>query len=180
MAREDPADPRGLAGDPSRETPGASATLDSAARPETAAGRVLVIDDFPAMLNLVSSILRHAGYAVEEASDGLEGLQRLRETPPDLVVTDLQMPGASGWDVARAAAMLRPPIPVILMTGAAEDVRANPQGRALVEAVLLKPFGMKEVIEAVRRHIGNGAAAASATAPEMMRPAASAAMLSGT
>jgi CheY-like chemotaxis protein len=116
---------------------------------------------------------------VEKAGGGPEGLRRLREDPPDLVVTDLQMPEASGWDVARAAGTLRPAVPVILMTGAVDAVQSSQEGRALVDAVLLKPFSIKELLEHVRRLIGDGAAAAPPTAREAVRPAIALTTLSG-
>ena len=175
MARQGSPDPHGFAGDPRQGTRGAGAVLDSA----PAARRVLVIDDSPEMLDVVSCLLRRGGYLVEQAGGGPEGLRRLREAPPDLVVTDLHMPEASGWDVARAAGRLHRVVPVILMTGDEEAVRSNAEGRALVDAVLLKPFGVKELLEQVRRLIGNGAAAAPPTARDAVRPAGSAATLSG-
>jgi CheY-like chemotaxis protein len=126
------------------------------ARVAAAACRVLIVDDHPLVLGLVSHLLRHADYVVEAADGGPEGIRQLRSTPPDLVLTDLCMPEASGWDVARAAKALQPPVPVILMTGSGEAVNESPEGRALVEAVLLKPFGVKELLDTVGGIIGNG------------------------
>jgi CheY-like chemotaxis protein len=125
-------------------------------RGSAAARRVLIIDDHPLVLDLVSHLLRHADYVVERADGGPEGIRMLRATPPDLVLTDLCMPEASGWDVARAARALQPPVPVILMTGSGEAVTDHAEGRALVEAVLLKPFGVKELLDVVRKLIGAG------------------------
>jgi len=121
-----------------------------------AACRVLIVDDHPLVLRLVSHLLRHADYVVEGADGGPEGIRQLRAAPPDLVLTDLCMPGASGWDVAKAAKTLQPPVPVILMTGSGEMVNESPEGRVLVEAVLLKPFGVKELLDTVRGIIGDG------------------------
>ena len=175
MARLGSPEPQGFTSDPRQETRGVSALLDS----PTAARRVLIIDDSPAILELASCVLRYGGYVVERADGGPEGLRRLREAPPDLIVTDLNMPETSGWDVARVAGTLRPPVPVILMTGDAEAVHSNRESCALVDAVLLKPFGLKELLELVRRLIGNAAAAASPAARDGVRPANRAAMVSG-
>jgi CheY-like chemotaxis protein len=128
------------------------------ARASRATCRVLIVDDHPLVLSLVSHLLRHAEYVVEGADGGPEGIRQLRAAPPDLVLTDLCMPEASGWDVARAAKTLQPPVPVILMTGSGEAVNESPEGRVLVEAVLLKPFGVKELLDAVGGIIGNGRA----------------------
>ena len=120
------------------------------ARASAAACRGLIVDDHPLVLGLVSHLLRHADYAVEAAEGGLpEGIRQLRAAPPDLVLTDLCMTAASGWDVARAAKALHPPIPVILMTRVRRAHHQYPAGRALVEAVLLKPFGVKELLDTV-------------------------------
>jgi CheY-like chemotaxis protein len=108
------------------------------------------------VLGLVSHLLRHADYVVAEADGGPEGIRQLRAAPPDLVLTDLSMPQASGWDVARAAKALHPPVPVILMTGSGEAVDESPEGRVLVDAVILKPFGVKELLDTVGGIIGNG------------------------
>ncbi len=126
------------------------------ARASAAACRVLIVDDHPLVLGLVSHLLRHADYVVEAADGGPEGIRQLRAAPPDLVLTDLCMPEASGWDVARAAKALHPPVPVILMTGSGEAASESPAGRVLVEAVLLKPFGVKELLDTVGGIIGDG------------------------
>lgn len=106
---------------------------------------VLVIDDDPPSREILACILRKAGYLVVEAAAGPEGLRRLCEAPVDLVVTDLQMPGLSGWEVARAVRRSRPSLPVVLVTGNPEVVHARPDLRELVSAILLKPFAAKSL-----------------------------------
>ena len=64
--------------------------------------RVLAIDDDPSMLKLVSHMLGGAGYVVETACEGKEGLDMIRARHPDLVLCDIQMPGKSGFDVLDA------------------------------------------------------------------------------
>jgi len=62
---------------------------------------VLVADDDPEILSLLSIRLKKAGYAVLEAADGEETLVQVRERYPDLVVLDVMMPGKNGWEVAK-------------------------------------------------------------------------------
>ncbi len=61
--------------------------------------RVLVVDDDIAILLLVKKVLTQAGYDVETAESGMEGIARYRRTPPDLVLLDVQLPGETGFQV---------------------------------------------------------------------------------
>jgi DNA-binding response OmpR family regulator len=62
---------------------------------------VLVADDDPEILSLLSLRLKRAGYDVLEAIDGDETLDQVREHYPDLIVLDVMMPGKNGWEVAK-------------------------------------------------------------------------------
>jgi CheY-like chemotaxis protein len=101
--------------------------------------RVLVIDDLRLARFYMRHLLTGAGFQVLEATGGTDGIRQLRETPVDLVLTDLRMPGCSGWEVARAVRRLRPGVPVVLVTGSPEAETAAPELRALVNAVIPKP-----------------------------------------
>ena len=79
--------------------------------------RVLVIDDEPFVRDTLGEILRQQHHQVVVANDGVSGLARFRESRFDLVMTDLAMPGMSGWQVARAVKATRPQVPVVLVTG---------------------------------------------------------------
>ncbi len=66
--------------------------------------RILIVDDSTAMRKIITRTLRQAGYAdhtIEEASDGAEALRRIVADPPDLVLSDWNMPGLSGLDLLR-------------------------------------------------------------------------------
>ena len=65
-------------------------------------GRILVIDDEPQITRVLRAALSAQGYDVRTANDPEEGLQVFRDWPPDLVVTDLMMPGLTGVEVTRA------------------------------------------------------------------------------
>ena len=62
---------------------------------------ILVADDDPEILSLLSIRLNRAGYKVLEAADGEQALARVRESYPELIVLDVMMPGKNGWEVAR-------------------------------------------------------------------------------
>lgn len=119
-------------------------------RPGQLPCRLLVIDDAPFHRETLAYMLRTQGFLVTEAAGGQEGLRRLRETPVDLVLTDLQMPDLSGWEVARWVRYLRPGLPIVLITGSPEVTDAPSDLRALVSAILSKPFTIERLLEIVR------------------------------
>src|ERR1041384_4066822 len=84
---------------------------------EPIAKRLLVVDDEPLMQRLTGIILRQAGYEVEEAGSAEAALERLKVTEFDLVLTDLHLGAMRGDQLAAAIKILKPALPVILMTG---------------------------------------------------------------
>jgi CheY-like chemotaxis protein len=118
---------------------------------------VLVVDDEPSVRHLAQSALRTMGYEVTVASGGREALRMVysESASPALLVTDIDMPGMTGIELAARLTAERPAVRVILMTGdVASAERAR--GRAgFVAAVLLKPFTTAELGDAVRATIGD-------------------------
>jgi two-component system, OmpR family, KDP operon response regulator KdpE len=115
-------------------------------------GRILVIDDEPQITRVLRAALSAQGYDVRIANDPEEGLRVFREWAPDLVVTDLMMPGMSGVDVCRTIRS-RGTTPVLVLS-----VREHE--RAKVEALdagaddyVTKPFGIQELLARVRAHL---------------------------
>lgn len=92
--------------------------------------RVLVADDDPGLLEVVSSLLSDSGYDVLPASSGRDAIAKLRSNGVDIVLTDIVMPDATGVDVLRAVRERHLDTPVILMTG-------NPSVPTAVEALSL-------------------------------------------
>lgn len=79
---------------------------------------VLVVDDSPIDRQLVGGLLKQeTDWAVEFAEDGSEALDAVRRSPPDLIVTDLQMPGLNGLELVAAVRKSFAQVPIILMTG---------------------------------------------------------------
>ncbi len=127
----------------------ASTGIGPAALPAEAVARVLVIDDEEPVREALADMLRLKHHQVVVATQGAEGLERFQAAPFDLVMTDLAMPGMSGWQVAQAVKALRPDVPVVLVTGwgvelPAEQLRANG-----VDRVMTKPFKIDQVQEVV-------------------------------
>jgi CheY-like chemotaxis protein/anti-sigma regulatory factor (Ser/Thr protein kinase) len=117
--------------------------------PADGVGRVLVIDDEPQVRGVLAEILRVQKHEVVEAEQGAEGLARFREQPFDLVMTDLAMPGMSGWQVAQAIKAERPGVPVVLVTGWGVELPPDQLRRNGVDRVMTKPFRFEDVREVV-------------------------------
>jgi CheY-like chemotaxis protein len=111
--------------------------------------RVLIIDDDPLMLDTLRGLLGPAGYDVETAGSGEEGIERYRRERFDCVVTDARMRGVSGLIVCRAIKDHDPAAHVVLLTGVEHDPEELRQ--AGVDRVLMKPTRRAHILEAVRR-----------------------------
>ncbi|MBX3468341.1 MAG: response regulator [Planctomycetes bacterium] len=111
-----------------------------------AASTVLVVEDDPDMRRFVAEGLAR-DHRVELAADGREGLERALRAPPDLVLTDVMMPGMSGEQLV-AAIRARPeldPIPVVLLTAKADDELRVRLLRGGAQDYLMKPFSLEEL-----------------------------------
>jgi signal transduction histidine kinase len=111
--------------------------------------RVLVIEDDDGVRRFIVECLQSLGYVVTEASDGVEGLDRLRAETPALLIVDYAMPGLNGVDVIKQSRSAAPNLPIILATGYADMDAVH----RVVDAsqVLRKPFQIGDLETAVRR-----------------------------
>jgi DNA-binding NtrC family response regulator len=113
--------------------------------------RILVVDDEQSILDTVEILLRGEGFDASVAQSGREALERFDEVAPDIVVTDIRMPGVTGLDLLEAVRARDPEVPVILMTAQASlqsAVRAVNQGAFYY---LQKPFSNAELVALCRR-----------------------------
>ena len=115
-------------------------------------GRILVIDDEPQITRVLRAALSAQGYDVRTANDPEEGLRVFRDWPPDLVITDLMMPGMSGVEVCRAIRSTAS-TPVLVLS-------VRDHERSKVEALdagaddyVTKPFSIQELLARVRAHL---------------------------
>jgi CheY-like chemotaxis protein len=107
---------------------------------------ILVVDDDKDACEMLSTVLTQSGYAVEAASDGFEALARLQQSQPDLVLTDLQMPGMNGLELIRRIHEEHPEAPVILVTGMdTRDLCTGAEGYGAVSC-LVKPVNLDELL----------------------------------
>jgi len=114
---------------------------------------VLVIDDEKNYLVVLEDLLGDEGHEVLTASSGNEGLDIIRATPVDTVLTDIKMPGMSGIELFEEIRNIDPDLPVILMTAFAEvDQAVDAMKRGALDHIQ-KPFDNKEIKKAVARGV---------------------------
>ena len=109
--------------------------------------QILVLDDDRDSCQVIGEALQGAGHRVALAANGLDGLQIAAHGRPDLVLSDLQMPGISGIEFIRRLHTFAPSIPVVLMTGMADTkdlLTATAQYGAV--ACLKKPMNLDDLL----------------------------------
>jgi len=116
-------------------------------------GRVLLVDDDPAILDATGQVLREWGYAVDEAGDGESALALARTVRPDLMLVDLMMPVMDGWTLIQRLReqQVAPGVPVVVFS-ADHDARERARNLA-AQAALRKPFELQELQDVVERLI---------------------------
>ena len=114
--------------------------------------RLLVVDDEPNLLRAVAACLRGEGFEVVTARGGAEALVRVAETVPDLVVSDIRMPGMDGYQLARQlrASSRTALTPIVFLTAKDETADRIEGFRTGVDAYLTKPFEPDELIAVIR------------------------------
>ncbi len=139
------------------QAPAPAATVDQASSP--GALRLLVIDDDEGFRVSMYTALQREGHFVAVAASGEEGMRLFRISTFDVVLTDLGMPGMSGWDVAQAVKQARPRTPVVLITGWGVTLTEEDRHRPEIDAVLAKPVTAKAVLQTLSKlpvERGNG------------------------
>lgn len=110
--------------------------------------RILIADDEAHILHIVSLKLRNAGYEVDTAEDGEDALHKIREQPPDLLITDLQMPFLNGLELC--VELRRDPdlreLPALLLTARGASLEGHELARTNIRGVMSKPFSPREVL----------------------------------
>jgi DNA-binding response OmpR family regulator len=118
--------------------------------------QLLIVEDDPMILMLVSTMVSKLGYRPKTAADGMEALIHMGRSSFKLIITDFDMPLMNGLDLAGQIKKTLANTPVIIMTGGHDrDLLRNIERSGLVAGVLLKPFNLatlREKIEAVTRH----------------------------
>ena len=127
--------------------------------------RLLVVDDEPSIVELLSVSLRFAGFEVSMATTGADALNKVRELSPDLLVLDVMMPGLDGFAVAQQLRSAGNPVPVLFLT-AKDATEDRVQGLTIGgDDYVTKPFSLEEVVARIRAVLRRTSGAAVTPAP---------------
>ncbi len=117
--------------------------------------RILVVEDEPDIMRIITHTLESAGYQVIPAYGGEDAIRKAKTQKPDLVLTDLAMPKVSGVQVVEA--IKEDPdtkqIPVIAVTAHVWDTIAQAAGKAGCDGYIGKPFNMKKLLQEVGKFV---------------------------
>jgi len=119
---------------------------------DTEIKHILCIEDEPEMIDLIRLILGRRGFEVIGAAGGKEGLEKVRQEPPDLILLDLMMPDMDGWEVyqqIKADDKIKD-IPVIVVTAKAQSIdKVLGLHIAKVDDYIAKPFSPQDLLNSV-------------------------------
>jgi DNA-binding response OmpR family regulator len=117
---------------------------------------ILVVDDDPEILAMLTTRLNHRGYKVSSASDGHRALELAKREKPDLVLLDVMMPGKSGWEVVRALKQdpVTQAIKVVMVTAIGEHVNEMTSPLYGADAHIDKPFEFERLERVISGLLG--------------------------
>jgi CheY-like chemotaxis protein len=113
--------------------------------------RILVVDDDENIREMLEDFLNLEGHETVLAKDGEEALKIFSQQDFDVVITDLGMPGMSGWEVNKCVKEIKPKTPVVLITGWGAQLGAEELKKNNVDWLLSKPFNLDQFKEMIER-----------------------------
>ena len=111
--------------------------------------QIFVIEDEPSVAEVVSLYLRRSGFSVSVFHDGKEALEALQNLTPALVILDLMLPGADGWEITRWL-RARGDVPIIMLTARREEMNRIAGLEMGADDYVVKPFSPQELVSRVR------------------------------
>jgi CheY-like chemotaxis protein len=111
--------------------------------------RILVIDDEELVRSVLSRTLAQVDHQVTLAEDGEKGMQLFKKEKFDMVLTDLGMPGMSGWEVCRRVKKMSPRTPVGMITGWGMEMSRGKMEEYGLDFFITKPFDFSQILNAV-------------------------------
>jgi DNA-binding response OmpR family regulator len=113
---------------------------------------ILVAEDEPLLIRAIEGRLKKDGYAVQSAADGQQALEQIAKRAPDLVITDIMMPYASGLEIIAAVrALPGKKVPVIILSSMGQEDVVLEAFRLGADDYITKPFSPNELSVRVRR-----------------------------
>ena len=121
--------------------------------------RILIIEDSPTQAEHLRLLLEHNGFAVAKAPDGVEGLQCLRSAPFDLVMSDIVLPGISGYEVCRQIKSdpAHKNVPVVLLTALTDPMDVLQGLESGADNFITKPFDDAFLVQRIKNILANNA-----------------------
>jgi two-component system, chemotaxis family, chemotaxis protein CheY len=118
--------------------------------------KILIVDDSASMRQMVHFTLEEAGYEVAEGVDGKDGVDKLEEVNPDVIITDINMPNMNGIELIKAVRRTDnfKTKPIIVLTTESEQSKQEAGKRAGATAWLIKPFTPEQLTETVTKVSG--------------------------
>ena len=133
--------------------PAGEVEKDEAVSPQTIKqgrqARILVIDDEEVVRSVLSRTLGKVNHQVTLAANGEKGIQLFKEEKFDMVLTDLGMPGMSGWEVCRMIKKISPDTPVGMITGWGAEMSQSKMDEYGLDFLISKPFDLNQVLNVV-------------------------------
>jgi len=113
--------------------------------------KILIIEDDPATSRLVDYSLRHEGYQVITASNGLTGIRKVREEKPDLVILDVMLPGMDGFEICHRlrSEPTTAQLAILMFSAKAQDIDRSTGVKVGADDYLAKPADPAEIISRV-------------------------------
>ena len=125
--------------------------------------RLLIADDESHIVNILQMKLARAGYDVRVARDGQQAFEMAQDDPPDLLITDYQMPRLTGLELCQQLAQQprTAGVPILMLTARGFSIAADQFASTRVVDVLSKPFSPNEIFTRVARLLGGAAQSAA-------------------
>ncbi len=133
--------------------------------------RILIVDDEPAIVDMLAYNLRRANYQVSTAQDGEEALRKALQEQPDLIILDLMLPRLDGLEVCRALRRERD-VPIIMLTARDAEVDRVVGLELGADDYVVKPFSVRELMARVKSVLRRAAPRPEETPSDMVRAGA--------
>ncbi len=114
--------------------------------------RILIVDDEPSIVISLEYLMRREGYEVDVAADGEAALERIAESPPDLVILDVMLPATNGFEVCRRirAEPSGHGVKIVVLTARGRESEVAKGLELGADAYMTKPFSTKDLVTHVR------------------------------